>query len=50
MRSEQADGAGELRVQDVSVFVSDYQVEIQVPVRKNKQLAAAERRRDEILF
>ena len=34
MRSEQADGAGELWVQYVSIFVSDHQVEIQVPCKK----------------
>lgn len=34
VRSEQADGAGELRVQYVSIFVSDHQIEIQVPCIK----------------
>lgn len=34
MRSEQVDGAGKLRVQYVSIFVSDHQIEIQVPCVK----------------
>lgn len=31
MRSEQTDGARKLWIQNVSIFVSDHQVQIQVP-------------------
>lgn len=31
MRSEEADGAGKLWVQYVSIFVSDHQIQIQAP-------------------
>lgn len=36
VRSEQTDGARKLRIQNVSIFVSDHQVQIQVPSKIQK--------------
>lgn len=36
VRSEQTDGARKLRIQNVSIFVSDHQVQIQVPSKIHK--------------
>lgn len=35
MCSEQVDGASELWVQYVSIFVSDHKIEIQVPIMRS---------------
>lgn len=36
VRPEQTDGARKLRIQNVSIFVSDHQVQIQVPSKIHK--------------
>ena len=48
VRSEQVDGAGELWVQYVSIFVSDHQIEIQVPsIKTGGELMSGGARQDE---
>lgn len=49
MCPEQADGAGELWVQYVSIFVSDHQIKIQVPCIKNRwELTSTQTHQDSV--